>query len=461
MFTFLHRFKKISWRLTLIYAIIFLMVLMLLNLIIQNGVEYLLLKDVHQEFRHIGQQISKELTQELKENQTDITKLDLVEDFRIFSTNLAAKVTDADGDLIDVSKELENIELPQGVKPNQFTEFSTKGKEFLYLKKLVQYQGQHLIQLEMVRDITSLERTEDILGFIILITTMLGAVFSILSGLFMTRQILAPIESIIETVNKISIGNLQDRLKVRDVDDELSRLAKTFNQMLSRLEEAVKRQRRFIGDASHELRTPISVIQGYINLLDRWGAEDKEVLEEAITAIKDETENMSELIEKLLLIAKGEERQHIEKQEIAWERLMSEVAQESRLRAPELKIKVVKNPSINLKGDRNLLKQMLRIFLDNSIKYTPDDGKITLSTVDKGENIEIRVKDSGIGIAKKDLANIFDRFYRVDEARSKRQGGHGLGLAIAQEIVKVHQGEIDIKSKPGVGTIVIVKLPKQ
>lgn len=252
---------------------------------------------------------------------------------------------------------------------------------------------------------------------------------------------------------------IEERIDVKGPDDELKRLANTFNKMIDGLQGAFNRQVQFVSDASHELRTPIAVIQGYANLLDRWGKDDRTALEKSIYGIKLEASNMANLIEKLLFLAKGDSgTQLVEKKEFWLNELIDEVVKESKLIEQDHKISSNKNDTVKILADYKMIKQMLRIFVDNSIKFTPNNGNIDVSSEAQGNVVRITVRDTGIGIPKEEIANVFDRFYIVDKSRSKEKGGTGLGLSIAKWIVNMHQGTIAVESEEGKWTEVTVTL---
>ena len=271
---------------------------------------------------------------------------------------------------------------------------------------------------------------------------------------------LKPIDSITKTAQSISINNLKTRIDVKGPDDELSRLARTFNDMIDRLQDSFEGQIQFVSDASHELRTPIAVIQGYADLLDRWGKDDRKVLDESVTAIKNEAANMGSLVEKLLFLARGDSgTQRLEKENFQLDELIDEVVRESRLIADSLKIVCTKNDSVSIYADRKMIKQMLRTFIDNSIKFTSKQGEIRIDSVNQGGAVKITVEDTGKGIPKEDIPKIFNRFYSVDKTRTKGKAGSGLGLSIAKWIADAHRGHISVYSSAGKGTKVEIVIP--
>ena len=299
-----------------------------------------------------------------------------------------------------------------------------------------------------------------ILGAVLACCNIIGLIIIIIIGSRASKKFLSPVETMTKTVKEISINALDKRLDVRGSKNELKDLAKTFNDMLDRIQKSVDQQNQFVSDASHELRTPISVIQGYINLLNRWGKNDKEILEESILAIKSESENMKDLVEQLLFLARGDKNnQKIEKQNFMVNELIQEILKETKLIDSTHQIENEYSQEFEINADRKLIKEAVRIFVDNSIKYTPEGGTIKLDSYKKDDKAIITIGDTGAGISSEDLPYIFDRFYRADKSRTKTSGGTGLGLAIAKWIIDNHNGIVDVWSKPDIGTIIKITLP--
>ncbi|MBM7870965.1 signal transduction histidine kinase [Clostridium pascui] len=305
----------------------------------------------------------------------------------------------------------------------------------------------------------------EIFSVIVLTSTLLFmdivvTIIVLLAGTRASRKTLKPIEIMTNTVKNITIKALDTRLNIRGSQDELKDLARTFNTMLDRIQESYEQQNQFVSDASHELRTPISVIQGYVNMLDRWGKDDKSVLEESISAIKTESESMKLLIEKLLFLARGDKNtQKVEKVEFYLNELIDEIVKETKLIDNTHEIKSEKNDLAKINADYKMIKEALRVFIDNSIKYTPEGGLIKVNCILQDNEVLISVEDTGLGISKEDLPHIFDRFYRADKSRTKRTGGTGLGLSIAKWIIFNHNGRITVESRINVGTKISITLP--
>jgi signal transduction histidine kinase len=271
---------------------------------------------------------------------------------------------------------------------------------------------------------------------------------------------LKPIDNMTRTAKFISAGDLNTRLDVVDSHDELKELALTFNDMLNRIQTSFEQQNVFVSDASHELKTPIAVIQGYANMLKRWGKEDKEVLLESIDAIVGEAQYMQDLVEKLLFLASTDKKnQKMESGPVVLNELIEEVLKETNLIDTQHVIKNEINEVITVIGDRGLIKQALRVFISNSIKFTPAGGSITINSKLSSKKALISIADTGIGISADDLPYIFNRFYKSDKSRNRESGGAGLGLSIAKWIIDQHLGGIKVESAPGIGTKVMISLP--
>jgi len=273
-------------------------------------------------------------------------------------------------------------------------------------------------------------------------------------------KLIGPIKKMTETTKTITVNNINTRLDVKDTQDELKELSETFNEMMNRIEQGYKTQQQFVSDASHELRTPIAVIKGYVNMLDRWGKNDKAILEESINAIKNETESMQDLIEKLLFIARSD------KQAIAFSKedfkiceLLFEIEKETAMIDSKHNFDFKFYDDVSIYADRKRIKQAIRIFIENAIKFTPQNGNIKVSSYIEDDYYIVKISDSGMGIEKKDLDKIFNRLYRAEQSRNRDIGGHGLGLSIAKIIILGHKGKIKVKSTVDKGSEFLILLP--
>ena len=281
-------------------------------------------------------------------------------------------------------------------------------------------------------------------------------------GYWLSRRALSPVDALVRTAREVSGTNLSSRLQKLETGDELQRLSDTLNEMLDRIEVAFQRITQFTADASHELRTPVSLIRTEAELALRRSRGEAEY-KESLRHILLEAERTTALIEQLLSMARadsGRETLHFEPVDLR-QTLRSVVdgwQQVATIR--DLQFSANLNaPDFSVMGDETLLRRLADILLDNALKYTPSPGSVHLSLELQGESAVIRVQDSGVGIPEEEQGKIFERFYRVDKARSRAHGGAGLGLAIARWIVTQHGGSIRVESRPGQGATFHVELP--
>ena len=256
-----------------------------------------------------------------------------------------------------------------------------------------------------------------------------------------------------------SLSPAEDDQKLATGDAELAGLETAVNKLMTRMRDSYRQQARFVSDASHELRTPIAVIKGYADLLDRWGKTDEKILDESIQAIKSESDNMQHLVEQLLFLARGDSgRTTLNITDFDITEVMKEVCDESAMIDQSHTYLFEGDDPVPAQGDVSLIKQAARILIENAAKYTPENGEIKLRSLVVDGHPAFSVQDSGIGISESDLPHIFDRFYRADDSRSKQTGGSGLGLAIAKWIVERHGGRFDVISRKDIGTRITVIL---
>ena len=261
-------------------------------------------------------------------------------------------------------------------------------------------------------------------------------------------------------LDEINATHLDRRLPVSGTQKELQTLARAINAMLDRINAAYRSQMRFVSDASHELRTPIAVIQGYASLLDRWGKDDPAARQEAIDAIRSEADSMKELVEQLLFLARGDnDSMKVTPEPFDLTEVAGEVLRETQMIDQDHQFSARWSLPVPVWADLGLIKQALRVLVDNAIKYTPAGGRITLRAEGSDGLARLSVEDEGQGIDAHSLPHIFDRFYRTDVSRARQTGGTGLGLAIAKWIADRHGGWFEVVSWPGVGTRITLVLP--
>lgn len=276
-------------------------------------------------------------------------------------------------------------------------------------------------------------------------------------------KLFEPLRIMSATANRLTVNNLHsERLNVEGTKNELKDLANVINAMLDRIETSYESQKQFVSDASHELRTPIAVIQGYVNMLSRWGSSNEEVLHESIDAIQNEARSMQDLVEKLLFLSRHDKKTlKLDKKRFNMRPVIEDMVKETKLVAAN---RVISNPVLEdviVYGDKQSLKQAIRIFIDNAVKYTHDGDEIIILCQKINGECVITVQDTGIGMTEKDIDHIFDRFYRSDYVRNQNISGHGLGLSLAKLIILAHTGKIKVRSQFKVGTSFIITLPKR
>lgn len=283
---------------------------------------------------------------------------------------------------------------------------------------------------------------------------VLGAVF----GGFSSRYMIEPVRKITTRVNEISEENISARLDPVDSQDELMELTDQINAMLEKLQQAFERQENFVSDASHELKTPLSVIAGYANLLRRWGKDDPKILNESVEAISRESENMKRIVDQLLWLAKLGNFT-VNNTEFNLYEAVSDIVDGYKMVNTKRDISLSGDPLVTLNADKNLITEAVRTLVDNAIKYSsPETGVIKISITRVNDGVELCVADNGIGISEVDVAHVFERFYRCDKARGRESGSSGLGLTICKSIVEMMGGKIHVESELGVGSKFVIEL---
>ncbi len=321
--------------------------------------------------------------------------------------------------------------------------------------------------INLVQVGTSLEAVQETLRNLkIFLFTAVPSVL-ILAALFarfMARRALKPISRIIDTAREIGQGQeLSKRIPVLKIKDELGQLALTFNEMMNRLENSFAQMRQFSSDASHELRTPLTVLKGQNELILSKERKPKEY-QEVISSNLEEINYMSKVLEDLFVLSKSDENQvNLDCKRVDLRALVEEVCKHAEILAEEKNIKIIiafLEPT-EIKGDEVRLRQMVWNILQNGIKYTQSGGELKISLQNEDEFALLTIQDTGIGIPEEDLPQIFNRFYRVDKARTRDEGGSGLGLSICRQIAEAHKGKIEVESKLGVGTRFKIRLPNK
>lgn len=320
-------------------------------------------------------------------------------------------------------------------------------------------QGTTLGVVEVAQSLDTVNDTLHRLLALLLVSIPVLVGTAAIGGYLLAARALAPIDHITQTAQQISAADLHARLALPPTDDEVGRLAATFDGMLERLDDSFQRERRFTADASHELRTPLTAMQTILGVT-RERRRTPEAYEAALDDLAHEAQRLRSLIESLLRLARDDAQSELARKPIDLSTLLADVVDSFApiAEAHQLTLTCAIAPNLWVCGDSDGLVRVLVNLLDNAVKYTPH-GSIHVAAAAEDSLVAMHITDTGIGIEPEHLPRLFDRFYRVDAARST--GGTGLGLAIAQEIVRAHNGQISAASTPSHGTTLTVRLPRQ
>ncbi|MCH1627028.1 sensor histidine kinase [Ferdinandcohnia quinoae] len=318
------------------------------------------------------------------------------------------------------------------------------------------WEGGEVVELQVIEKLASVEKNLKTLQIVLIIVTLLATIPVLISTRFLSNFITQPITSMIKTMRKIRENGQYQQIELpKKSKDELYQMGETFNEMMDLLGKNFEKQEQFVSNASHELKTPLTVIESYANLLKRRGLDNPELFHESVEAIHSEAIRMSELTQQLLLLAKHDERWKIEKKQINLTKLIEEAVRSFK-EAYKREIEIKGDQNIIVKADPQKVKQLFYILMQNAHKYSEDP--ITVRIRSQQRTAFIEVIDKGIGIPKDDLAKVFDRFYRVDVARTRKTGGFGLGLSLAKEIADAMGAGLKLESTEGQGTTAQITL---
>ena len=327
----------------------------------------------------------------------------------------------------------------------------------VYVLPLANDTGRYL---EVAAPLGRIDASVDRLAWLLVGFGALGSAAAFAAAWLLAGRALRPIRSVIATAGDIARSrSFSKRVPLAPVEDELRRLGLTFNEMLQSLEIAYQSQQRFVSDASHELRAPLTAIQANLELLEQHPDMREAERREAVNEASREATRLGRLVAELLALARADAGVDLRERPVDLDRVALEAVQEARHLADGPRIEIEKLEPARLSGDPDRLKELLLILLDNAVKYTPKQGLITLRLERNDGRARLAVHDTGIGIRAEDLPHVFERFYRADPARSSDPGGSGLGLAIARWIAERHRGSIAIVSEPGMGTEATISLP--
>src|SRR5204863_5900348 len=328
--------------------------------------------------------------------------------------------------------------------------FSALGKTYM----LVILQSLHP-QQEMLEEVT------ETFAWVIPIAIVLASA----GGYFLARKSLAPVVAMSSQAGRIGAANLHERLAIQNEKDELGHLARSFNGLLNRLSESFDRQRRFMADASHELRTPVAILRGESEVALSQQARSAEEYRESLGVLHHEAERLTRIVEDLFTLTRADTGQYpLQPRDLYLDELIAECVHSARTLAQAKKISLTFDgaPESPIHADESLLRRMLLNLLDNAIKYTPSFGRITVACRRSGQEYAVSIADTGIGIPAELGPRIFERFFRADKARSRSEsdgGGAGLGLAISRWIAEAHQGRLELTCSDSTGSTFTAYLP--
>ncbi|WP_281974773.1 sensor histidine kinase [Halobacillus litoralis] len=418
---------------------------------------------VYFSFSHIIYESDLEQTREeaerivsgVTENQTTVPSSELLRAY--VPANGMIRIVRQNGQAESIAEGNQQYLLEQAYDfhPQEQTEIeSYEGTPHSFVSIPIIWSEGEVAALQLTQSLETSAENLDILRLVLVIVTVLAILPLFISARLLSNLITKPIASLIDTMQQIRGSGRFKRIDTQGKSkDELHQMANAFNDMIDQLEENYHKQEQFVSNASHELKTPLTVIESYSSLLKRRGKQDEELFQESVDAIHSEAKRMRDLTQQLLLLAKQEEHWNVtivSKQLLPL--LHSTVSSFEKAYHRDVITKAAVDVTIDT--DEQKLKQLIYIFMDNARKYSED--QIEVSLVSTAEKAEIQIVDHGIGMEAEELEKVFDRFYQVEESRTD---GYGLGLSMAKELAKAIGAEISLKSQIGQGTVVTISLP--
>lgn len=372
------------------------------------------------------------------------------------NNDFAMRILSAQGEVWDVYSASGRVSGWGGVE----AAFSTLGEWRVHSQAVLNSKGEVIAWVQAAQSLQPVNDTVDDLLEQLMFGVPLVLLFAGLGGYFLANRALKPVDEITNTAQNMNSQDLSKRIDYQGAMDEVGRLAQTFDQMLARLQESFERERRFASDAAHELRTPLTVLKGQIEVtLSR--ARSSTEYESKLRELAVQVDRLIRLSNALLFLSRSDQNQISTKPvPVNLTELLSVLVEQFQPLAKEKNLNVSTQLADGLFviGDNDYLIRLFMNLLENALKYTPADGQIQVSAERDANGVQVKIYNSSDGIASEHIPHLFERFYRVDEARSSATGGNGLGLAIAQEIVRLHDGEINMWSEAGNGVTFFVRL---
>ncbi|MGJ9459428.1 ATP-binding protein [Oceanobacillus sp. CF4.6] len=375
-------------------------------------------------------------------------------------TNGTIRIIDEDGGYkVPITTKVEDYEklpLEYTTAESQAIVSSQNSPDIAVITKPIIWGSGEVVTLQMSNQLVHLEETMTTLFYVLVLAGAMMLVPSVIAGSLLSRFLLNPIQKLKQAMKDNTKHDIWQKLDLDNRSrDELYEMEMTFNEMIDYLRDNFEKQEIFVSNASHELKTPIQIVKSYAQLLARRGSDNPELFKESIEAIDSEADRMNKLVEQMLSLAKNKQSSNMERVDLG---LLSEETIAKFQRAYSREFFFQKNAEdLFVKGNRGQLEQVIYILIENAIKYSSDQINISISKIN--HDVYFQVRDHGDGIPEEEHVRIFDRFYRVDKARSRETGGSGLGLAISKIITEEHSGELTVSSKLGEGSTFSLRLP--
>jgi two-component system OmpR family sensor kinase len=451
----------IRWKLTLWFALVLAIILVISGVVLNFVLQRNLINQVDDNLRVHSAEVHGTLNPQQIPAPLDYdvihSRLPPVNEFASPGTYI--QIIDKSGNVVVKSDSLGDQQLPvdpslisRGFSGNVSIETLPAGGD-ASVRMMVSplYLTDQVLLLEVAQSLNYVNATMGQVHWALLASGLLALVLAAVSGGVIVRGALSPVRRISQTARNIeSSSDLTQRVKYSGPGDEIGELSSTFDHMIEHLDQTFQSQRFFVADASHELRGPLTVIRGNLDLLKRDLSEADR--QEALAAIRRESARMSRMVDELLLLAEVESGHAMKAKDVSLKNILAEEVARVRGTAGGRQVVTELRDDLTIKGDEGRLRRLVANLVDNAVKYTPEDGRITLSLARDANFARLEVADNGIGIPANELPRIFDRFYRVDRARSRASGGTGLGLAIVKGIAERHGGRVAVSSRPGQGT---------
>jgi len=458
---------SLRWKLTLWFALITCVILIFTGIVIETLVETNLYNEVDDNLKVYSARVHGTLNPDEIPDPLDYevihSKLPEINEF--ISPGIFIQLIDEDNNVVVKSDNLGEQELPK--KPSLIETGFNGNVDIETVDAPDNTRVRIMVSPLLLTDQTlvlevaqSLERVDSILGEVkwaMRAGVLLAIVLAVVSAGIVIRRALAPVKRITETARNIEASSdLSRRVNYKGPLDEIGQLATTFDHMIGQLYNSFQSQKDFVADASHELRGPLTVFKGNLDLLKRNLSEEDR--QESLSSMEAETDRMKRIVDDLLLLAEIESGRKRKQKKVSLIEILEDGLSQGQQLAGNRTITIAGEEKLTVKGDIHRLRQLLTNLVNNAIKYTPDNGTITLSLFRQGDYACLQVADNGIGIEPEHIDHIFDRFYRTDKARSRAKGGIGLGLAIVKVIAEQHVGKVTVTSEPGKGSVFTVWL---